>query len=537
MERELIADVVRREIAAMLGCAVSDIRLKQPLAALGFDSLLTVELVERAAAATGRSVAEDMLAQIECADDLVRCLAGAVPTDAGAGAGGAVDAATGAAPRRFQVTSRSSLVRSLRGLQRQLGLPVDAVGDEVTTFWDVHSAMQDGGGFPWNIPTANVTARTLDVDGRRLRVFSSYSYLGLIDDPRVKAAAIAACERYGTGAHGVRALLGDLEIHRQLERRIAGLYKREAALLFSTGYLANVGVIPALVREEDYILMDAFSHVSLLQGCQLSQANLLRFRHNDISDAEAVYRSIPEDDLRRGARVYMVADSVFSMDGDVFDLPRASAFCREHDVFLILDEAHAFGCIGETGLGVEQYHGLRGVTNLVIGTLSKGIPSAGGFAVGSARIVEFLRYGFAAPNTFSSPLSPYHCGAALATLDIMESEPDRLARLHDVSDHLRRSLHEHGFDTGLSETPIVPLLIGSELDTIFVWRHLFEQGFFTAAVIAPAVAIGKARLRLVAHAEHTREDVDVFIDALLAARSALAESGPVREYSPPVGSR
>lgn len=524
MSGDEVAEVVRREVAELIGCNASDVRLEGPLGAIGFDSLLTIELVERAAAATGRVVGEDAVSHIESPADLVTLLLRApAARDDAAGSTGTTPPA---ASRRLQVTSRSSLIRSMRGLRNQLGLRPDPDADAVTTFWDVHSVMRDGAGFPWNIPTANVAARSVDVDGRPLRVFSSYSYLGLIDDARVKAAATAACEPYGTGAHGVRSLLGDLEIHRQLERRIAELYEREAALLFSSGYLANLGVLPALVGERDYILMDALSHVSLLQGCQLSQGTVLRFRHNDIADAEEVYRSIPQEDLRAGARVFMVADSVFSMDGDLFDLPRAHAFCRAREVFLILDEAHAFGCIGKTARGIEEHYGMIGATDLLIGTLSKGIPSTGGFVVGSERIVEFLRYGFAAPNTFSSPLSPYHCGAALAALTIIESEPDRLAHLSDVSDHLRQSLRARGFDTGLSETPIVPLVIGSEIDTIFIWRYLFDHGYFTAAVIAPAVPLGKARLRLVAHAEHSREDVDAFVDCLVAARLALNESRP-----------
>lgn len=526
MQREQIERVVKQQVAEMLGSDVSEVRPELPFGALGFDSLLTAELVEAAAAATGRDVGEDLFSRIESPAELVRCLAAAPALG-----GRASDAADPLISRQLQVTSRSSLVRSLRGLKRQLGLPLHPADDAVTTFWDVQAAMEDRGGFPWNITTENVGVQSVDVGGRTLRVFSSYSYLGLIDDPRVKAAAIQACEPYGTGAHGVRALLGDLEIHRRLERRIAALYEREDALVFSSGYLANLGVLPALIHERDYVLMDAFSHVSLLQGCQLSRATILRFRHNDIADAEAVYRSIPPSDLGDGARVFMVADSVFSMDGDIFDLPHAHAFCRERGVFLILDEAHGFGSIGLSGRGIEQHYGMPGAVDLVIGTLSKGIPSMGGFAVGPERIVEFLRFGFAAPNTFSSPLSPYHCGAALATLEIMESEPDRLARLHEVSDHLRRSLQEHGFDTGLSETPIVPLVIGSELDAIFIWKYLFDHGFFTAAVIAPAVALGKARLRLVAHAEHSREDVDAFMECLISARLALEASRSPRSFA------
>jgi glycine C-acetyltransferase len=522
MRHDQIERVVKQQVAELVGCQAFEVQPERSFGELGFDSLLTVELLAAAAAETGRQVGEEVLSDIESPADLVRLLAAAPAADGGGADAAETDDAL--ASRRLQVTSRSSLVRSLRALKRQLDLPLDPDDDAVTTFWDVRAAMEDRGGFPWNIPTENVGAHSVDVRGRTLRVFSSYSYLGLIGDPRVKAAALHASEPYGTGAHGVRTLLGDLEIHRRLERRIAALYEREDALLFSSGYLANLGVLPALIREQDYVLMDALSHVSLLQGCQLSGATILRFRHNDIADAEAVHRSIPSSALRDGARVFMVADSVFSMDGDIFDLPRAHAFCSERGVSLILDEAHGFGSIGSSGRGIEQHYRMPGAVDLVIGTLSKGIPSMGGFAVGPERIVEFLRFGFAAPNTFSSPLSPYHCGAALATLDIMDSEPDRLARLQDVSGYLRRSLREHGFDTGLSETPIVPLVIGSELDTLFIWQHLFDHGFFTAAVIAPAVALGKARLRLVAHAEHSREDVDAFMECLIAARSGLEEA-------------
>jgi len=264
-------------------------------------------------------------------------------------------------------------------------------------------------------------------------------------------------------------------------------------------------------------LLDVFGVVGLVQGCQLSGATLLRFRHNDLDDAAAAYDTIPRESLARGAGVYLVADSVFSMDGDLFDLPAAHRFCRERGVFMILDEAHGIACVGPTGRGIEEHFDMPSTVDLLLGNFSKGIPSTGGYATGDRRVIEFLRCGYAAPHTFSSPLSPYHCGAACKALEILEREPEHVERLHRMSSRLRRELRRRGFDTGLSETPIVPLIVGSERDTLAVWRYLLDRGYFTGAVVAPAVGLGRARLRLIANAKHDPADVDAFVDCVSEA--------------------
>lgn len=379
--------------------------------------------------------------------------------------------------------------------------------DNVFEYLDGHNLL------PWSMPSSEINQSRVRIHGRQMLVFSSYSYLGLIDDNRVLRAGLEAAARYGVGSHGVRVLTGHSDVHHALESKVAAFLGREDALVFSSGYLANLGVISGLVEAHDHILIDELAHASLVQGSILSGATTHRFRHNDFEDVARICEKILRD-KKAESQIYLITDSVFSMDGDLLDLPRAVGVKRVYGVKLIIDEAHGIACIGARGRGIEDHFNLPGVIDVQIGTFSKGIPSAGGFVAADRKTIRFLRYIGAAPMVFSAPLSPFHCGAALKALEILDESPELVATLSKNSTRLRTMLTQAGFDVGKSESPIVPLMLGSEMRTLRIWRQLFDKGFLTAAVIAPAVALGKARLRLTAHAGHQPVEIENFVACL-----------------------
>lgn len=370
-----------------------------------------------------------------------------------------------------------------------------------------------------NTPNGN---GEVTIDGQRLTIMSSYSYLGLNFDKRVIEAGYEAAKTYGSGANGVRMLMGNLPIHHELESRLANLVGKEEALVFSSGFLCNIGVLSTLPDQGDVILIDELAHTSLQQGAMLSGADLGVFKHNDFEHAKSVLERF-QPNLAPDAKVFVVCDSVYSMDGDVLDLESAEAFKRENGALLVVDEAHGLGAIGESGLGLESKVSNAKSIDIHIGTLSKAIPSMGGYVAGSSEYIGYLRY-FAGPIVFSSPLSAFHCGVALEALRILEEEPQHFTRAQTNGSYLRNQLKTAGFDTGASTTPVVPLMLKSEVLTLNVWRELLDRGYFTAVVTSPAVGIGKARLRLSAPPTISHQQIDTFIETLSSLPSLAAHS-------------
>jgi glycine C-acetyltransferase len=361
--------------------------------------------------------------------------------------------------------------------------------------------------------TGRTNHRVTMADGRDMVMLASYSYLGLIGHPRIERAAIEAIETYGTGAGGVRLLTGTTDLHVRLEERIARFAKREDACVYSSGYVTNVAIITALTGAGDLVLMDKLDHASIVDGCLLSGAKWHTYRHNDMDHLEKL--------LSKNAGQYetilVVADSVFSMDGDVMDLPATKALCERYGARLMVDEAHSVGALGATGHGIEEHFGMYGSIDLKMGTLSKAVPSIGGYCAGAADLVDYLRH-FSRPFIFSAALPPAQTAAALEAFNVIEDEPELVGRLHDVTRRYTEGLQAQGWDTMLASTCVVPVLVGDETLTMDLTRMLFDRGIFVCPIVHPAVPRGTERLRTCLMATHTESDI-------AQALAAFAEAG------------
>lgn len=359
----------------------------------------------------------------------------------------------------------------------------------------------------FNIPVSELRggAKVL-VDGREMSMFSSYSYLGLLGHPRIDAAARAALDRFGTGTHGVRTLAGSLSLHHELEQALAAWKGTDDAITYSSGYVTNLTTVSSLVGRHDTVFSDKLNHASIVDGCLLSGARFVRFRHNDMEELEARLRQADPD----GARL-VVADAVFSMDGDIVDLPRLAEVCRQHGAWLMVDEAHSLGVLGETGRGIEEHFGLPGAIDIKMGTLSKTIPSVGGYIAGRADLISYLRH-TARAYIFSAALPPPQAAAALEALHVIEQEPGRVQDLRRNSTAFVSGLRQLGLDTLRTQTPIVPILCGSDDRAYQMTRECHRLGVFVTPVVSPAVAPGMARLRATVTAAHTPELIEAALD-------------------------
>jgi len=364
----------------------------------------------------------------------------------------------------------------------------------------------------YNIPIDElIDGVRVRVRGREMLMFASYSYLGLIGHPRINRAAKEAIDRYGTGTHGVRSLAGTLPIHRELEETIAEFKKTEAAVVFSSGYVTNLSVIAALVGRGDYVFSDKLNHASIVDGALMSGAKFLRFRHNDMDALERRLQSVPRD-----ATKLIVADAVFSMDGDIIDLPRLVELARKYDAWLMIDEAHSVGVLGKTGRGIEEHFGLGDVIDIKMGTLSKTIPSVGGYIAGKKELVEYLRHATRS-YIFSAALPPAQAAAAAEAFRVIMDEPWRVEKVQANARMFIEGLKARGFNTLNTETAIVPILCYSDDKAFEMTRASHERGIFVLPVISPAVPVDLARLRATVTAahepEHIQRAIDVFTEA------------------------
>lgn len=349
-------------------------------------------------------------------------------------------------------------------------------------------------------------------------MLGSYSYLGLIGHPKISEAAIAAVKRYGSGTHGVRLLAGTLTIHRELEETIARFKGTEAAVTFSSGYVTNLSVISSLLRKGDTVICDKLNHASIVDGCLLAQAKFVRFRHNDPAHLE---RRLAEADPQ--GRKLVVVDAVFSMDGDIINLPEVSRLCRQYGAYLMVDEAHSIGVIGATGKGVEEHFGLPADTiDIKMGTLSKTIPSAGGYVAGSAELANFLKHE-ARAFIFSAALPPASAGAAKAAFEVIEEEPERIERLQRNYHFLAGRLREAGFDLMNTQTAILPVMCGTLEKAVRLASYCQRRGIFVQAIVAPVVPAGLARLRACVSANHELEDLAYCADTLIAGAAEIGD--------------
>jgi 8-amino-7-oxononanoate synthase len=355
----------------------------------------------------------------------------------------------------------------------------------------------------------------VEVAGRRLVNLCSNDYLGLASDPRLRRAAAEAAEREGAGAGAARLVAGDLPVHGALEARLARMKGTEAALLFSSGYHANAGVIGALVGRGDAIFSDEWNHASIIDGCLLSRAEVQRYWHGDVDELGQLLAA------SRARRKLVVTDAVFGMDGDAAPLPEIVELCERHGAMLYLDEAHSTGVLGERGTGLAEATGLTDRVDVVMGTLGKALGSFGAFVAGSRPLVDWLT-SRARTFVFTTALPPAACGAALAALDVLEGDLPRRRRLRDLSARMRDGLEWLGFPMAGVVAPIFPVLLGEEARALDASRRMRERGFFVRAIRPPTVPRGTSRLRVSLTAGHTSEQVDGFLAAL---REVLGEMG------------
>lgn len=343
-------------------------------------------------------------------------------------------------------------------------------------------------------------------EGKIQRLFSSNNYLDLANDPEVKAAARGALEQYGVGAGGSRLTTGTGPLHVRLEEELARFKGREAALVFNTGYMANVGILSALVGRGDVIFSDQLNHASIIDGCRLSGAEVVVYRHNDMDDLEDKLK------LHSGRRGLIVSDGVFSMDGDLVSLPRLVELAKRYGMCTMIDEAHATGVVGDTGRGTEEHYHMEGSVDVLMGTLSKAVGSEGGFVCGSTELIQYLT-NKARSFIFSTALSPVTMAAGLRGLQKIQEEPQRVVQLRDNMAFLCRELERYGI-SAQSDSAILPILVGEEKRAMAAMEELKQRGYYVSAIRYPTVARGSARLRVALMSSHTREELAGLAQAL-----------------------
>jgi 8-amino-7-oxononanoate synthase len=356
------------------------------------------------------------------------------------------------------------------------------------------------GFYPYFIPLSNTEATEVTIGDHRLIMIGSNNYLGLTTHPQVREAAIEATETYGTSCTGSRFLNGTLELHLELERELAKFMEKEAALVFPTGYQTNVGTISALAGRQDFIITDKEDHASIVDGCKMSLGEMRRFGHNDLEHLERVLKKLPED-----VGKLVVVDGVFSMGGDIAPLPEIVALCRQYGARLMVDDAHSVGVLGQ-GRGTAAHFGISDQVDLIMGTFSKSFASLGGFIAGDADVIQYVQH-HARSLIFSASMSPANTAAALAALRVMQEEPERIERVNQIAKHMRTEYRKLGFDVGDTVTPIIPIIIGEDLPTVFAWKALYEAGVYTNPVIPPGVPSGSSLLRTSYMATHTDEQL------------------------------
>jgi len=372
--------------------------------------------------------------------------------------------------------------------------------DKCFNFTIAKQAIKEGY-YPYFIPLTENEGNEVVYKGHRLIMCGSNNYLGLTTHPKVREAACRAVERYGTSCTGSRFLNGTLEMHESLECELARWVGKEAALVFSTGMQVNLGVVSALVGRGDFVILDKDDHASIVDGARLSYGKVERYNHNEMDHLERVLQSLPESSGK-----LIVVDGLFSMEGDLALLDQIVPLAKKYGARLMVDDAHAMGVLGG-GRGTAAHFGLTEETDLIMSTFSKSFASLGGFIAGKEEVIHYIKHA-ARSLIFSASIPPANAAAALAALQIMEQEPERIQRVNDIGQKMREGFKALGFNIGHSVTPIIPIIIGDDQKTFLTWRLLFENGVFVNPVISPAVAAGHQLLRTSYMATHTDEQLD-----------------------------
>ncbi len=365
--------------------------------------------------------------------------------------------------------------------------------------------VQAAGLYPYFKPISESEDTVVIIEGQKKLMMGSNNYLGLTHHPKVLEAARRALERYGSGCTGSRFLNGTLDLHEQLEARLAEFFGKEAALVFSTGYQANLGLVSGLVGRDDVVLIDKLDHASIVDGAKLSYGETERFAHGNLEQLERLLQK------HSSKGMLVIVDGVYSMEGDIADVPNLVRLCQKYGAALAVDDAHAVGVLGPKGDGTAAHFNLTDEVDVIVGTFSKSLASIGGFVAASESVIHYLKH-HSRPLIFTAALPPSNTAGVLAALEVMISEPERRVRLWENTCRLRDGFRELGFDIGPTQTPIIPVLIGPLEKTFAFWRKLFDAGIFTNPVVPPAVPPAECRLRTSLMATHTPEQIDFALE-------------------------
>ncbi len=374
--------------------------------------------------------------------------------------------------------------------------------------YDVPQKAKAAGVYPYFRPISSDQDTVVQIDGKPVLMFGSNSYLGLTNHPKIKEGSIKAVEKYGTGCAGSRFLNGTLDIHIELEEKLAKLVGKEEALVYATGFTVNSGVVPCLGGREDYLLLDRLNHASIIEGSRLSMAKQFKYRHNDMEQLEKFLQQCEPDKIK-----LIVADGVFSMEGDLAKLPEMVDLAKKYNASIMIDEAHSLGVFGETGAGVCEHFGVQNDVELVMGTFSKSLATIGGFIASNKDVINFLKHN-SRTLIFSASITPAAAGAVLAALEVMEEEKWRQKALWDNTHRMLQAFKDKGFETGHTTTPIIPLYVRDNEKTFRLTRMLMDDGVFVNPVVSPAVPSQDTLIRISLMATHTFDQIDEAVEKI-----------------------
>lgn len=369
--------------------------------------------------------------------------------------------------------------------------------------------------YPYFRPISSDQDTIVKINGEDVLMFGSNSYMGLTNHPYIKEQAQKAIEKYGTGCAGSRFLNGTLDIHVELENKLANFLHKESALVFSTGFQTNLGVVSSLTGRNDYIIIDECDHASIYEGTRLSFSKILKFKHNDPASLEKILKGLPIDSIK-----LVVIDGVFSMEGDIAKLPEIVNLCETYNAMIAVDDAHSLGVLGNQGRGTADHFGLTKQTDIIIGTFSKSLASLGGFVAGDSDVIEYLKHN-ARSLIFSASATPASVVSASTALDIIQSEPWRIETLWDNTNYAFKYLRDIGFDIGPTETPIIPIYVRDDFKTYRMTKMLLDEKVFVNPVVAPAVKSDSSLIRFSLMATHTKQQIEFAVEKIYKVAKKL----------------
>jgi len=392
------------------------------------------------------------------------------------------------------------------------------------SLYDAPQKVIDAGLYPYFREIESDQDTVVTIKGKKVLMFGSNSYLGLTNHPKIKEAAIKAIEKYGTGCAGSRFLNGTLDIHVQLEDRISELVGKEATLCFSTGFGVNLGVVSVLAGRNDYILLDELDHSSILEGSRLSFSKVMKFAHNDMNSLENKLKLCVPDRIK-----LIVADGIFSMEGDIINLPEVVKLAEKYDASIMIDDAHSLGVLGKNGAGTAAHFGLTDKVDLIGGTFSKSVAALGGYISADKEVINFIKHN-SRSLIFSASMTPASVATVMAAMDIMISEPERIQHLWDLTYYAKNLFIESGFDTGKSESPIIPLFVRDDIKALKLTQMLLTEGIFVNPVVSPAVPKEDCLIRFSLMATHTYEQIDEAVEKITRVAKELEILASIPAY-------